>query len=98
MELFRVQLLSCMFEVRDVLVFDPELLDQILRWKIREPLQPDYRYGIGCLQNRSRLRRVSVPRFEIHQGLIVVRSVTWNGHDNTGAIIWFHEASREDGD
>ncbi len=98
MELFRVQLLSCMFEVRIVLVFDPELLDQILRWKIREPLQPDYRYGIGCLQNHSRLRRVSVPRLEIDQGLIVVRSVTWNGHDNACAIVCLYEASREDVD
>src|SRR5437867_8701119 len=98
MELFRVKLLRRMFEMRIILVFDRELLDQILGWKIGESLQPDYRYGMGCLQKRSRRRRVSISRLEINQGLIVVRSVPWNRHDDTRAIIWFHEASREDWD
>ena len=98
MELFRVKLLRRMFEMGIVLVFDGELLDQILGWKVREAFQFDDRYGIGCLQKRARLRRVSISRLEIDQGLIVVRSVPWNGHDDTRAIIWFHEASREDWD
>src|SRR5438270_8034473 len=79
MELFRVQLLRRMFEMGIVLVFDLELLEKILGWKIGEAFQFDDRYGIGCLQNRSRLRRVSISRLEIDQGLIVVRSVPWNG-------------------
>src|SRR5437660_2994635 len=98
MELFRVQLLSRMFELRIVLVFDPELLDQIRGWKLGEAFQSNDRDWSCCLQNRSRLRGISVPLLEIGKGLIVVWSVTWNGHDNTSAIIRFYEASREDRD
>src|SRR5207249_4714607 len=98
MELFGVQLLSRMFEMRIVLVLDPELLDQICGWKIGEAFQFDNRYWIGYLQSWSRLCGIRVPRLEIGKGLIVVRSVTRNGHDNTSAIIRFYEASGEDRD
>src|SRR5207249_11017787 len=84
--------------MRIILIFDFELPDQIRGRKIGEAFPPDDRYGTGCLQDKSRLGGINRRCLQIDQGLIVVRCVTRNGHDDTRAIIWFYEASREDRD